>query len=64
MPTVLMPWCLLLRRPLERQLANMECNAGSAVQITHHFLAQMVSERVLGPTSLFEGCRSRCSHRL
>lgn len=30
------------RRPLEAQLANLECNAGSAVQITHHFLAQMV----------------------
>jgi hypothetical protein len=26
----------------------MECNAGSAVQITHHFLAQMVSERMTG----------------
>jgi hypothetical protein len=34
----------LLRRPLEAQLANMECNAGSAVQITHHFLAQMVGD--------------------
>ena len=29
-------------RPLEAQLANMECNATSAVQITHHFLGKLV----------------------
>jgi len=29
-------------RPLEAQLANMECNSTSAVQITHHFLRKMV----------------------
>lgn len=48
MLTTLMLRRLLLCRPLERQLANMECNAGSAVQITHHFLAQMVSESMTG----------------
>ena len=31
-----------VRRPLEAQLANLECNATSAVQITHHFLGLMV----------------------
>ena len=36
------PACLRLARPLEAQLANMECNATSAVQITHHFLRKMV----------------------
>jgi hypothetical protein len=36
-----------LCRPLERQLANMECNAGSAVQITHHFLARMVGGQTI-----------------
>jgi hypothetical protein len=30
-------------RPVERQMENMECNATSAVQITHHFLKKMVS---------------------
>ena len=29
-------------RSLEDQLANLECNATSAVSITHHFLKQMV----------------------
>ena len=52
MLAMLMPWRLLLCRPLDRQLANMECNAGSAVQITHHFLAQMVSQRA---------CRTSCA---
>mmetsp|Transcript_26949 Transcript_26949/g.42281 ORF Transcript_26949/g.42281 Transcript_26949/m.42281 type:complete len:314 (-) Transcript_26949:329-1270(-) len=30
--------------PVERQLANVECNATAAVAITHHFLARLVSE--------------------
>ena len=30
------------RRPLEQQLANLECNAVCGVAITHHFLALMV----------------------
>lgn len=29
-------------RPLEQQMANLECNAVCAVAITHHFLAKMV----------------------
>ncbi|KAK9814819.1 hypothetical protein WJX72_011995 [[Myrmecia] bisecta] len=35
-------------RPLEAQLANLECNAVSAVQITHHFLANMVAKKQRG----------------
>lgn len=34
--------------PLEAQLANLECNAVSAVQITHHFLAQMNRNNLRG----------------
>ena len=30
--------------PLERQLANVECNAISAVSVTHHFVRRMVEE--------------------
>jgi hypothetical protein len=33
---------LLFCRPLEAQLANMECNATSAVTLTHHFLDKLV----------------------
>lgn len=33
---------MLLCRPLEQQMANMECNAVCAVAITHHFLTRMV----------------------
>ena len=29
-------------RSLEEQLANLECNATSAMSITHHFLTIMV----------------------
>ena len=32
----------MLCRPLEAQMANLECNATSAVQITHLFLQKMV----------------------
>ena len=31
-----------LCRPLEQQMANLECNAVCGVAITHHFLAKMV----------------------
>ena len=30
-------------RPLEQQMANLECNAVCGVAITHHFLAKMAS---------------------
>jgi hypothetical protein len=42
LPATLSP----LRRPIERQLANLECNATSGVVLTHHFLQRMV--RVVG----------------
>jgi len=29
-------------RPLQQQMANLECNAVCAVAITHHFLTRMV----------------------
>ena len=31
-----------MHRPLEKQMANLECNAVCGVAITHHFLAKMV----------------------
>ena len=34
--------CDMACRPLEQQLANLECNAVCGVAITHHFLALMV----------------------
>lgn len=33
---------------MERQLANIECNATSAVQITHHFVKKMVDAGLKG----------------
>mmetsp|Transcript_18322 Transcript_18322/g.43827 ORF Transcript_18322/g.43827 Transcript_18322/m.43827 type:complete len:203 (+) Transcript_18322:502-1110(+) len=36
------------KTPVEKQLANLECNATSAVQITHHFLAKMVEKGLRG----------------
>ena len=33
---------------LEKQLANMECNAGSAVSITHHFVGKMIKSKAKG----------------
>ena len=45
--------CVPLRcRPLEAQMTNLECNAVSAVQITHHFLAQMVRYRKCIPITM------------
>jgi hypothetical protein len=35
---------IYLDRPVEQQLANMECNATSAVAITHHFVEKLVSD--------------------
>eukprot|EP00216_Chloropicon_sp_CCMP2111_P004814 CAMPEP_0198239020 /NCGR_PEP_ID=MMETSP1446-20131203/4545_1 /TAXON_ID=1461542 ORGANISM="Unidentified sp, Strain CCMP2111" /NCGR_SAMPLE_ID=MMETSP1446 /ASSEMBLY_ACC=CAM_ASM_001112 /LENGTH=323 /DNA_ID=CAMNT_0043921549 /DNA_START=223 /DNA_END=1194 /DNA_ORIENTATION=- len=37
-----------IQSPLERQLANIECNATSAVQITHHFVTKMVDAGLKG----------------
>lgn len=34
---------LMFCRPLEQQMANLECNAVCGVAITHHFLAKMAS---------------------
>lgn len=34
--------------PLDAQLANLECNSVSAVQITHHFLAEMKRNKLRG----------------
>ena len=34
--------------PLERQLANIECNAISSVSVTHHFVRRMVDEKKKG----------------
>lgn len=34
--------------PLEKQLANLECNATAAVQITHHFLQRLIKDRKRG----------------
>ncbi|KAH8607242.1 putative short chain dehydrogenase Enoyl (Acyl carrier protein) reductase [Trypanosoma vivax] len=34
--------------PIERLRANMECNAGCAVPITHHFLGKMMERRAPG----------------
>lgn len=31
------------RSPIDTHMANLECNAVSAVQITHHFLAQLIA---------------------
>mmetsp|Transcript_19768 Transcript_19768/g.35309 ORF Transcript_19768/g.35309 Transcript_19768/m.35309 type:complete len:313 (-) Transcript_19768:225-1163(-) len=36
------------KTPLETQMANMECNATSAVQITHHFVSKMVEQKLRG----------------
>ena len=33
-----------IRRSLDAQLRNLECNAVSATAITHHFLGKMVSQ--------------------
>ena len=35
--------CAIFCRPLEQQMANLECNAVCGVAITHHFLAKMAS---------------------
>eukprot|EP00884_Botryococcus_braunii_P009153 jgi/Botrbrau1/18239/Bobra.53_1s0093.1 len=35
-------------KPLQQQLANMECNATSAVAITHHFVEKMVAKKLAG----------------
>ncbi|CAK0786342.1 hypothetical protein CVIRNUC_009555 [Coccomyxa viridis] len=34
--------------PLEKQMANLECNAVCGVAITHHFLAKMVQKKLRG----------------
>lgn len=34
--------------PLEKQLANLECNATAAVQITHHFLQTLIKSKQRG----------------
>mmetsp|Transcript_15276 Transcript_15276/g.38850 ORF Transcript_15276/g.38850 Transcript_15276/m.38850 type:complete len:217 (-) Transcript_15276:189-839(-) len=36
------------KTPLDKQMANMECNATSAVQITHHFVSSMVEQKLRG----------------
>lgn len=37
----------LLCRPLDALMKNLNCNAVSAVQITHHFVQRLVSEDVM-----------------
>ena len=34
--------------PVERQLANIECNATSAVSIAHHFVGKMIKSKLKG----------------
>ena len=34
--------------PLERQMANMECNATAAARLTHHFVSRMVAAKLRG----------------
>lgn len=36
------------RRPLEQQIANVECNANAAVRLTHHFYSRMIDQRIHG----------------
>ncbi|KAM3568880.1 hypothetical protein VYU27_009006 [Nannochloropsis oceanica] len=35
-------------QPLEKQLANVECNATAAVAVTHHFLQKMIQKKLPG----------------
>ncbi|EWM24489.1 short-chain dehydrogenase reductase [Nannochloropsis gaditana] len=35
-------------QPLEKQLANVECNATAAVGITHHFLQKLIQKKLPG----------------
>ena len=57
----------MCNRGLEEQLANMECNATSAVSITHHFLNLMVralpvaAASALAPMLTFLPYRHKCS---
>ena len=44
------------RRPLQQQLANLECNAVCAVAITHHFLTRMVSCTPAACVAAFDAC--------
>ena len=46
----------LRRRPLQQQLANLECNAVCAVAITHHFLTRMVSCMLAACVAPFNAC--------
>ena len=32
-------------QPLEKQLANVECNATAAVALTHHFVGELIKAR-------------------
>jgi short-subunit dehydrogenase len=34
--------------PIERILKNIECNALSAVKITHHFVGKMIAAKIKG----------------
>lgn len=35
-------------QPLSKQLSNVECNATAAVSITHHFLSEMIKNKLKG----------------
>lgn len=55
-------------RSVEEQLANMECNATSAVAITHHFVDKMVGPVSCLPLIALQNCphavRSQCLYAL
>lgn len=36
------------RRPVEQHMANMECNAGAAIRLSHYFYKRMVDQGVRG----------------
>eukprot|EP01133_Synstelium_polycarpum_P016087 gene16087-19143_t len=36
------------RSPIEKQLANLECNMMSHVKLTHHFLSRMIEKKLRG----------------
>ena len=49
------------KTPLDRIMANVECNALAGVQISHHFVTQMIQKKQRGaicsfPTSKSDSC--------
>jgi hypothetical protein len=43
-----LPACTPAHRPIEKQMSNLECNAVSAVQITHLLLTRMRAKKLRG----------------